>query len=67
MKMNKYGWLAVTLVGTAISLYGNHKVQQEVKKEQERMSLPMISAEVEHGRNGAARMGVTEDTEGFTA
>jgi hypothetical protein len=32
--MNKYGWLAVTLVGTAISIYGNRKVQQEVKKEQ---------------------------------
>lgn len=31
--MNKYSWLVVTLVGAAISLYGNHKVQKAVREE----------------------------------
>lgn len=31
--MGKFGWLAVTMVGCAISLYGNKKVQESVKKE----------------------------------
>lgn len=33
--MNKWKWLCVTLVGTAISLYGNKKVQEAVKLEME--------------------------------
>ena len=32
--MNKYGWLAVTFVGTAISLYGNKKIRESVASEQ---------------------------------
>lgn len=39
--MNKFGWLAVTLVGTAISLYGNHKVRQAVREEQAGVHLPV--------------------------
>lgn len=31
--MNNWGWLGVTLIGAVISLYGNKKVQEEVRKE----------------------------------
>lgn len=31
--MKKYGWLAVTLVGTVVSFYGNYKVKQAVVEE----------------------------------
>lgn len=31
--MNKYSWLAVTFVGTMISLYGNKKVRESVVAE----------------------------------
>ena len=32
--MNKYGWLAVTFVGTVISSYGNKKIRESVASEQ---------------------------------
>jgi hypothetical protein len=57
--MKKFGWLAVTMVGCAISLYGNSKVQKAVREEiQERQAKAVINA----FRNAqVVSRGVTED------
>jgi hypothetical protein len=57
--MKKFGWLAVTLVGTAISLYGNHRVQKAVREEiQERQAKAVINA---FNQARVVSRGVTED------
>lgn len=51
--MNKYSWLAITLLGTAISLYGNKKVQECVREETANQQISEIITRIVKSQQSA--------------